>query len=67
VNRIVPTSPSDCSNPRKTELLLELAHEYRNVTNVFFLHVGNGESLEDVYIEIATRVGHDILSVVAYG
>ena len=50
------------SNCRKTEILLEIAFLRRNVSNVFFIKARDLESLESTFLEIATSIGHDILS-----
>ena len=50
---------NDC---RKTEILLEIALLHRNVSNVFFIKARDLKSLESTLLEIATSIGHDILS-----
>lgn len=47
---------------RKTEILLEVAFLHRNISNVFFIQPRDLESLELTFLEIATSIGHDILS-----
>ena len=46
----------------KTEILLEVAFQFRNVANIFFIRANNQESLEAALLEIATSIGHDILA-----
>lgn len=48
---------------RKTEILLETAFQLRNVSNIFFVQGGHLESLERAFPEIATSIGHDLLSI----
>ena len=47
---------------RKTEILLEVAFRFRNEANVFFIKVHDGKSLHLALLEIATSIGHDLLS-----
>ena len=51
------------SNCRKTEILLEVAFQLRNVSNIFFLQAKDRDSLERAFLEIATSIGHDLLSL----
>lgn len=46
---------------RKTEILLEVAYQRFNQTNIFFLRASDKTSLDDAYFHIARRLGHDIL------
>jgi hypothetical protein len=46
---------------RKTEMLLEVAYQRLNKTNIFFLRASDKASLDDAYLYIARRLGHDIL------
>ncbi|KAH8687335.1 P-loop containing nucleoside triphosphate hydrolase protein [Tricladium varicosporioides] len=46
----------------KTELLLQIANQNRNLSNVFLLPACDEKSLRDGYMEIASRIGHEILS-----
>ena len=48
---------------RKTEILLEIAFLHRNVSNVFFLQARDPETLESALLDIATSIGHDLLSL----
>lgn len=41
---------------------MEIAFLHRNVSNVFFIQARDLESLESTFLEIATSIGHDILS-----
>lgn len=45
----------------KTEMLLEVAYECLNRTNIFFVRASDKASLDDAYFHIARRLGHDIL------
>ena len=51
------------SNCRKTEILLETAFRLRNVSNIFFIQARDTESLERTLLDIATSIGHDLLSI----
>ncbi|KAH6665734.1 hypothetical protein B0J14DRAFT_660433 [Halenospora varia] len=46
----------------KTELLLQIANQNRNFSNVFLLPACDEKSLREGYMEIASRIGHEILS-----
>lgn len=55
--------PEADSNCRKTEILLETAFRLRNVSNIFFIQARDTESLERTLLDIATSIGHDLLSI----
>ena len=61
--RYPSTLSSAESNCRKTEILLEIAFLHRNVSNVFFIQARDLETLESALLEIATSIGHDLLSL----
>ena len=64
IHRRYPSTWSSAeSNCRKTEILLEIAFLHRNVSNVFFIQARDLETLESALLEIATSIGHDLLSL----
>lgn len=50
-------------DPRKTELLLELAFRCRTSRNVFFIRAHDAASLDQAFLELAMSIGHDILAL----
>lgn len=48
---------------RKTEILLEAALRFKDVSHVFFVQAKDVKSLEYALLEIAGSIGHDILSI----
>lgn len=50
-------------DPRKTELLLELAFRCRTSRNVFFIRAYDAASLDQAFLELAMSIGHDILAL----
>lgn len=48
-------------NRRKTEILLQMANEYRSSRSVFLLPASADKELQDAMLDVASMMGHDVL------